>query len=450
MIKTLLFTVSLFLTLTHVYGQPKVVNQIVAQVGDHIILLSDLETQRLQLNEKEREQAGKSCQILEQLLIEELLVNQAQIDSLEISDEQVDAEMENRLRIMENKMGGRENLEAFYGKSTVAIKEEFRTIIRNKMLAQEMERKITGDISVTPKEVAAFYQTLPKDSIPFINMKLSFQQIVQFPELTKDDKKLAYDQLVDIRKQIVAGSKSFDMMARLKSMDPGSASQGGKIQASKGMMVPQFEATVFDLKPGEVSEIVETMYGYHIIKLISRKGDDYTCQHILIMPEYSSKSISIAAARMDTCYQMLNRNEITWDEAVIRFSNDDGTKQNKGVLTNPYTMDIYWDMEQLNEIDQQIYLLTDALESGGISQPSLYMDLFERKQGIRIVRLQNRVPAHQANLEQDYALIKLAAENDKKQKTLDEWVQTKIPNAYVRIDAAYQNCDFRVNWQTTP
>ena len=428
----------------------RLVNQIVAQVGDHIILWSDIEAQRLQFSEKERSQSGIECQILEQLLLEELLVNQALIDSLEISDEQVDAEMENRLRIMENKMGGRENLESFYGKSTVAIKEEFRTIIRNKMLAQEMERKITGDISVTPKEVAAFFTKLPKDSIPFINMKLSFQQIVQFPELTAADKKLAYDQLVDIRKQIVSGSKSFETMARLKSMDPGSASQGEKIAASKGMMVPQFEATVFDLKPGEVSEIIETMYGYHIIKLVSRKGDDYTCLHILIMPEYSSASISIAAERMDSCYAMLTRNEITWDEAVIRFSNDDATKQNKGVLTNPYTMDIYWDMEQLNEIDQQIYLLTDALESGGVSLPSLYMDLFERKQGIRIVRLQNRIPAHQANLEQDYALIKLAAENDKKQRVLDEWTAAKIPNAYIRLDQQYQDCEYRVNWLKIP
>ena len=437
-----------FLLLGQLRAQ-KLVNQIVAQVGDNIILWSDIETQRLQLSEKERVLNGKECQILEQLLLEELLVNQALIDSLVISDEQVDAEMENRLRIMENKMGGRENLEEFYGKSTIAIKEEFRTIIRNKMLAQEMERKITGDITVTPKEVAAFYAKLPQDSIPFINMKLSFQQIVQFPELNAADKKLAYDQLVDIRKQIVGG-KPFETMARLKSMDPGSASQGGKIAASKGMMVPQFEAAVFELKPGEVSEIVETMYGYHIIKLVSRKGDDYNCLHILLMPEYSSASISVASARMDTCYQLLTRNGITWDEAVIRYSNDDATKQNKGVLTNPYTMDIYWDMEQLNEIDQQIYLLTDALESGGVSQPSLYMDLFERKQGIRMVRLQNRVPAHQANLEQDYALIKLAAENDKKQSVLDAWTQTKIPNAYIRLDPQFQNCDFRVNWLKTP
>lgn len=426
----------------------KLVNQVVAQVGNNIILLSDIETQSLQLNEKER--SGKECDILEQLLLEELLVNQALLDSLEISDEQVDAEMENRLRIMENKMGGRENLESFYGKSTVAIKEEFRTLILNKMLAQEMERKITGDVSVTPKEVASFYKKLPSDSIPFINMKLSFQQIAQFPELTAADKKLSYDQLTDIRRQIVSGGKSFETMARLKSMDPGSASQGGKIAASKGMMVPQFEATVFDLKPGEVSDIVETMYGFHIIKLVSRKGEDYTCLHILIMPEYSSASITIASARMDSCYQLLSRNEITWEEAVLRYSNDEATKQNKGVLTNPYTMDIYWDMEQLNEIDQQIYLLTDALESGGVSLPSLYMDLFERKQGIRIVRLQNRVDAHKANLDQDYALIKLAAENDKKQSVIDDWTQSKIPNAYIRLDTQFQHCDFRVNWLKTP
>jgi peptidyl-prolyl cis-trans isomerase SurA len=278
MIRRLLLSSCLLMTIPFIYGQKKVVNQIVAQVGDHIILLSDIETQRLQLNEKDRIKEDKSCQILEQLLIEELLVNQALIDSLEISDEQVDAEMENRLRIMENKMGGRENLEAFYGKSTIAIKEEFRTIIRNKMLAQEMERKITGDITVTPKEVAVFFQQLPKDSIPYINMKLSFQQIVQFPELTKDDKKMAFDQLLDIRKQIVSGGKSFEMMARLKSMDPGSASQGGKIQASKGMMVPQFEAAVFDLKPGEVSDIVETQYGYHII---THASTSYLCLNIV-------------------------------------------------------------------------------------------------------------------------------------------------------------------------
>ena len=199
-----------------------------------------------------------------------------------------------------------------------------------------------------------------------------------------------------------------------------------------------------------ISDVFETTYGYHIVKLLSRKGDDYLCQHILIIPEFTNEALERSALIMDTCYNLLKQNKITWDDAVVRFSNDEATKQNKGVLTNPYTMDIYWDMEQLNEIDQQIYLLTDALESGGVSLPSLYMDLFERKQGIRIVRLQNRVVAHQANLEQDYALIKLAAENDKKQRVLDNWTQAKIPNAYIRLDPQFQACDFRVNWLKTP
>jgi peptidyl-prolyl cis-trans isomerase SurA len=168
------------------------------------------------------------------------------------------------------------------------------------------------------------------------------------------------------------------------------------------------------------------------------------------MPEFSSASIALAAARMDTCYRLLLRNEITWDEAVLRYSNDDATKQNRGLITNPYTMDVYWDMEQLNEVDQQIYLLTDALENGGISQPALYTDIYERKQGIRVVRLQNRFPAHVANLNDDYALIKLAAENDKKQKAIDAWTQGKIPNAYIRLDPDYQNCNYRINWTPQP
>jgi len=275
---------------------------------------------------------------------------------------------------------------------------------------------------------------------------LSFQQIVYFPEITPDDKKRSMDKLTEIRGSIIEGNKSFETMARIHSMDPGSAQQGGLISASKGMMVPQFESTAFSLKPGEVSEVFETDYGFHILKLISRLGDDYTCKHILIMPEFSNDAINDAALKMDTCYNLLNKNEITWNDAVVLYSNDSRTKQNKGIITNPITGEQTWDMKDLNEVDQQIYLLTDALEKGGISQPSLYSDIFERKQGIRIVRLLNRYEPHKANLNKDYSLIKRAAENDKKQKTIDNWIKSKISNAYVRIDRSFHNCSFRNNW----
>ena len=418
----------------------------VAQVGDNIILLSDLEVQKLQVTSEGSEMNfPKECEILERLLIEELLLNQALLDSLVVTDQSVEAEMENRLRIIESKMGSRQKLEEFYGKSTIEIKNEFKEQIKNKMLSQEMEQKLVRDLTVTPKEVSTFYTSIPKDSIPYINMKLGFQQIVNYPSITKADKKRAFDALVEIRKEIVSG-KSFETMARIHSMDPGSAAMGGKIQASRGMMVPQFESTVFSLKVGEISEIVETVYGYHIIKLISRKGDDYVCLHILIMPEFSPEAINLSAMKMDSCYSMLKENKITWDEAVIRFSNDELTRQNRGVITNPITGEPTWDMEDLNEVDQQIYVLTDAMEKGDISRPSLYVDIYERKQGVRIVRLMERYQPHVANLKDDYSLIKRAAENDKKQKVITNWVDNKINNAYIRIDDDFKNCQFKSNW----
>jgi peptidyl-prolyl cis-trans isomerase SurA len=448
-----ILSISFFLFAVACYAQPggRVVNKVVAQVGDNIILLSDIENQKLQAVQAGVETSrDMECAILEELMMGELLINQAKLDSLVVSDEQVDAEMENRLRIIESKIGSRQKLEEFYGKTITQIKEEFREQIKDKILAEEMERKIVADVTVTPKEVAEFFKSLPKDSIPYINMKLSFQQIVNYPSITKADKLRAFNELKEIREAIVIEGKSFETQARINSEDPGSAPLGGKIEASRGMMVPQFEATVFKLKVGEISEIIETTYGYHIIKLVSRKGDDYVCQHILKMPEFSPDAINQSAIKMDSCYRLLKENKITWDDAVLRFSNDELTKQNKGIITNPITGDQTWDMEDLNQVDQQIYLLTDAMEKGDYTSPNLYVDIYERKQGIRIVRLMERYQPHVANLKDDYSLIKSAAENDKKQRIITEWTNSKIGNAYIRIDKQFSGCEFKSNWITKP
>ena len=424
-----------------------VVDKIVAQIGNQIILMSDVESQKQQAIQSGLDPLKiNACEILEQLMANELLLDQALLDSISVSDEQVDAEMENRLRLLEEKFGSREKLETFYGETTSKIKDKFRIQIRNKILTQEMERKLVQNISITPKDVSTFFKSIPKDSIPFINMKLSFQQIVYYPKITKDDKKRAYDILTEVRTAIVDNGKSFETQARINSDDPGSASKGGKIEASAGMMVPQFESTVFQLKVGEISEIFESPYGYHIIKLISRKGQDYTCLHILKIPEYSPEAIDDASNRMDTCYQLLKENKITWNDAVLRFSNDESTKQNQGIITNPITGDQTWDMEDLNQVDQQIYVLTEAMEKGDYTKPNLYIDIYERKQGFRIVRLSERYSPHIANLQDDYSLIKRAAENDKKQKIIQNWIKSKIGNAYIRIDDEYKNCNFSNNW----
>ena len=436
------------------FGQGKVVDKIVAQVGDNIILLSDIESQKQQAKQSGLEiPENAGCVYLEELMYQNLLVNQAELDSVQVSDEQVDAEMEGRFRMLENQMRNMKDengkpitIESFYGKTKTQIKEEFRDAIRKRLKGQEVERKITADISVSPREVEIFFNKQPVDSLPFINTQLAFQQISVFPDITKEDRDLAYRTLQDIRKDIVENGKDFGRTARATSMDPGSAQDGGTIEATRGVMVKAFEATAYNLKQGEVSEIFETEYGFHIMKMISRRGDDYTVQHILIIPEFSRASLEKASILIERCYQELASNQITWDEAVKKYSKDQNTKENKGIITNPITGEQKWDIEDLNQVDPQMFQLTDALQKGQYTIPSFYSDFNERKQGIRIVRLMERTSPHRANLKDDYVLIRTAAENEKKQKAILDWTASRISGAYIRIDDEYKDCLFQSVW----
>ena len=442
-----LFIISTALLLSFSSNAQHTIDKIVAQVGDNIILLSDIQGQKIQAIQAGVEVTPKmDCQILEELMFQKLLLNQAALDSIIISPQQVDAEMEQRIRVIEGQIGGRQKLEAFYGKTIGEIKREFRTVIEDQLLSQEMERTITADISVTPREVERFYKTIPYDSIPLISSQLSFQQIVHYPEIKPTDKQRAYDKLAKIRKGIVESGKNFSTQARLYSMDPGSAKDGGKIEATRGMMVPQFEAAAFSLDKNGISEIFETQYGYHIVKLLDRKGDDYTCQHVLIVAEFDPDAITTAALKMDSCYKQIKSGEITWEQGVQLFSNEESTKENNGTITNPITGDIMWSMEDLNQVDRQIYLLTNAMETNEVSEPTLYENQIDRKEGIRLVRLTKRTAPHRANLKDDYALIKRAAENDKKQDVIAKWTRSKIGNAYIRLDEEFISCQFVNNW----
>lgn len=420
---------------------------IVAQIGDNVILHSDIEAQIIQASQANMEITPEfRCNILENIMYQQLLVNQAMLDSIVVTDQQVDAEMENRLRAIEEQIGGREKMEKFYGKSIIQIKSEFRDIIRERMVAQEMERQITQDVTVTPREVKDFFESLPVDSIPYINAQMTFQQIVAFPEITKADKQRARAELQKILDQVKSG-KSFASLARLNSDDTGSASKGGEISARRGMMVAPFEAAVFSLKEGDVSEIFESEYGYHIVKLIERKGDNYRCAHILKIPTYTTEALEAAAIKLDSCYRQLLANEITWDDAVLKYSNDENTRQNRGIITNPYTGDQKWDAASLSEIDNQIYILTDKLKAGQITEPNLYVDMMTRKEGVRILRLTNRTQPHKANLKEDYALIQAAAESMKRQETIDDWTKKKIRLAYVKISEEFKGCNFKQDWE---
>ena len=442
------FLLCLITSISFAQQKPIVLDKIVAQIGENVILKSDIESQKSQeIDSNQNKNANQDCALLEKLLMQNLFLNQAELDSIKISDTQVDGEMENRIRVIEQQIGGRQKMEEFYNKTVTQIKNEFRPLIKNRLMTEEMQRQIAGATNITPKEIEEYYKNLPTDSIPFINAKISIQQIVVFPKITQEDRQITINKLKGIREDIVKG-KSFETQARIHSQDPGSALQGGQMTASRGMMVPPFEAAVFGLKPGEISNVFETDYGYHIVELIDRKGDDYTCRHILLVPEFNRQSLTDASSKMEECYSKLKQNQITWELAVIQYSNDNNTRHNKGIITNPITGEQGWSMEDLNQIDQQIFILTNALNAGDLTTPSLYFDFNEKKQGIRIVRLMNRVGPHKANLEQDYTLIQRATENDKKEKILSNWIKNKIGNAYIRIDKEYENCNFKYSWKT--
>ena len=444
--KLIILISSLFITF-FTFSQGQVIDKVIAQVGDNMVLLSDIQSQRMQaIQSGEKDTANLDCMLLEQLLYQNLLINQAKLDSVVITDAQVDGEMENRLRVIISQIGSRDALEKFYGKSTSAIKDEFRPAIKNRLLAQEMERQITDGVTVSPKEIETFFKGLSKDSIPYINAKLRLQQIAIFPEVTESDKEKASKFLDDIRNKIIAGEKSFKSMAALYSEDPGSRAQGGEIVATRGQMVPQFEAAVFSLKPGEISKVIESDYGFHIIQLEERKGDDYSCRHILIIPTTSDEEFAKASAKIEECFAKLRKNEITWNDAVMLYSNDADTKWNQGNLSNPYTGDQFWDMENLNQIDPQIYILISGIKVGEISQPSTYEEMAKHRTGVRILRLAQQTLPHAANLTEDYQLIQNAALNLKKQQTIKEWVNNKIRNAYCRIDSEYSDCDYQYVW----
>lgn len=426
----------------------RIIDEIVAQVGDFPILLSDIESERIQLlSEGEEMDEDAQCFILEKLLYQKLLLNQSKIDSIVVTDEQVNAEMENRLRMIENQIGGRDKLEAFYGKTYGQIKEEFREVIRDRMLSQEEERQITKDIEVSPKEVTKFFKSIPKDSIPYINENIAIQQIVIYPKITQKSRNAVIERLNKWREEIVSGERSFAAIATIHSEDLGSAKKGGEIKATRGMMVKPFEAAVYALKPGEISNVVKTQYGYHLIELISRKGDDYIARHILLSPEIGHDELVAAATLMDECRAQLKKNEITWDQAVKEYSEDEDTKQNQGNLANPYTGNQYWDIANINDIDPQIYGVVNGLETGEISSPAMYSDQRTRQQGVRIVRIKDRTEPHKANLKDDYNFIKQGAENDEKQKVILDWVNDKVKNTYIHIDGTFQNCQFNYSWK---
>lgn len=426
--------------------QEQVADKIIAKIGkSRIILQSELE-QNFAQYQHEMPNAGDSlkCILLQEMIFQKLLAEQADRDSIVVSEEAVDANMENRLRYYIQMAGSQEKLEQQMGRTVFQMKEDNRAAIKEMMIADEMKNQILKSVKITPIEVKKYFETIPKDSLPYFPASVELGQIVIEPEASPEMDNYARTKLEDIRKQIVQDSAQFETMAGVYSVDPGSRDQGGDLGwVPRGMMDPEFEKAGFKLQDGQVSPLVKTQFGYHIIKCYGRKNDKVHLKHILIRPERTSADYKQALQKLDSVRAELVSGKISFQLAVGKYSTDKASKNTGGMLSDPRTGN---SRMQIKDLDPAMVLAIDSLIVGGFSQPQLYTNPQTGDKACRIIYLKNRNEPHKANLTDDYGAIQDVALRAKQMEKQNEWLREKLPSFYLKIDKQYQSCPELAPW----
>lgn len=420
------------------------IDKVVAIVGKHPVLLSQVE---VGYREKLAEDSSTTkCSVLEELMFQKLLLIQAEKDSVTVTDNEVDAEIGRRMAYYINMFGSQEKFEEFYGKKVNVFKDEVRPEVKDQLIVQKMQQKTVGDIKISPSEVKMFYKSIPKDSLPIIPTEYEWSQIVIQPVVSAEAKQLAREQLETYRKRVLNG-ENMSVLAALYSEDPGSAKNGGKYEnVSRGMMVPEFEAVAFKLKPGEVSEVFETAYGYHFIQLIARKGELVDLRHILIIPKIQSIDIYKAKQKADSIYNAIQSGSISFEKAAQLLSDDKDTKQNNGTMINPATASVKWSIEDIARIDQNLVVVFEKMQKGEIIKPIQY-NTTDNKVAFRIIKLNNVTIPHRVNTKDDYQKLSQLAQLDKQKKLIKKWIEQKSQTNYIKVDKSIYNCNFSDYWK---
>ncbi len=445
-------SIIIFITGLSCIGQnnKNIIDEIIATVGSRIITRSDLEyalegykySSRLMTLEHQDE---IRCDILEQLMFQKLLIHQAELDSVIITDAQVNERIDYNLRYQIMQIGGdAQKLEQYYGKSIAEIKADSREQMRDEYLTEEMQRKLTADLHIINQEVKEYFNSIPEDSIPIIPVEYEIAQIVKNPVISDAEKISIKQNLENMRERVLRG-ENFSTFARMYSEDPGSALKGGEVGfTSRGDLYPEFETVAYSLKAGEISSVVETEAGYHIIQMLERRGERINVAHILIKPKPSPESMLEAKNFLDSVYNLIKSKKISFDSAAILFS-DDPSKTNGGMIVNPFTSSYSFQPDQLNQYDKTILYLIDDMIPGDYTR-TVPMITETGNQAYRILYLKAKRAEHRANLVDDYEKIKNAALEAKKQKTLLDWAKKKIKYTHVKINPDFRNCAFVEEW----
>lgn len=434
--------VCMLLAATLLPAQDNVIDEVIWVVGDEAILRSEVEEERLRAQYEGQEISGDPyCVIPEQLAIQKLFLHQAELDSVEVNESTVATQVNMRLNYYISQIGSKEKLEEYFRKPMSEMKEDMTTAVRNQMIIQQMQQKLTENIKSTPAEVRRYYSQLRSDSIPTVPAQVEVQIITLDPPVPQSEIDRVKERLRDFTERVNSGNADFSMLARLYSEDTESAKRGGELGfVGKGQLVPEFADVAFNLNDSRrVSRIVETEYGYHIIQLIEKRGDRINCRHILLKPRLSQSDKTESINKLDSIANLIRTGKVTFEQAVAFFSQDKNTAMNAGVMMNQETGTTKFEYQSLPpEIARQIH----GMNVGEISRPFLMMDETKNKEVCVIVKLKSKTDVHKANLVDDYQAIRMMYEQQESEAFLHKWILQKQKDTYIMIDPKWRGCDF--------
>ena len=413
-------------------------DKIAGIVGDKIVLKSEI----INYIDDIKRQGGEvpqnaECFLLEKMMADKALILQAEKDSLPVSEEEVEAELDQRVRYFIMQYGGKEAFEQIAGRTIYQVKEDFRKSIREGRLAQSMKKSIVEGIKITPTEVRNYFEKIPKDSLSFYEMELVVGQVVLYPKAGRELEKFAVDELLDYKKQVESGQKSFETLARLYTEDPGSKQTGGRYEINKNdkQWDPNFKNGAFRLKEGQISPVIKSKFGYHIIQMVSRNGDDAVVRHILRVPQITEEDIDAARVKLDSVRSKLIAGTLSFGEAVDKYSEDENSKFTAGLVSGAGGSFV-----TIDELDKDLVNDLNKLKIGEYSAPLVFKDEKE-KVGVRIVNLRSKTEPHRENMKDDYNKISVRALEEKKNKAIERWFINKLPTYYIMVDKEFQACE---------
>lgn len=426
----------------------EVIDEVAWVVGDEAIFRSDVEELYQQMRSDGVVISGDPyCVLPEQIAVEKLYLHQAKIDTIEVPESRVRANVESQINFYVSKLGTKEKVEEFFRKPIPVLREQLVEVMRNNAIVQQVQRELTKDVKSTPNEVRKFFDKLPADSIPYVPMQVEAQIITINPNIPRQEIEDVKARLRDFADRVNKGEADFSTLAILNSED-GSAMQGGELGfRNKASMVPEFANVAFNLSdPKKASRIVETEYGYHIIQLIEKRGDQVNVRHILLKPKVNPKDLKDATNRLDSIRKEIVAGAFTFDWAAGYFSQDKDTRNNHGVMINDDDQSRNYRSShfEMQELPQEVARRIETMSPGDVSDAFVLINN-KNQEVAAIVKLTNRIDGHRATLTDDYNMLKELYENHKKEEILREWLENKIKDTYVRVEDGWNNCEFRYN-----